>query len=76
MLDPGIATFRPILSRSFQAYAYGSAPKVIGIEVNSHFCEIQQNVVTKYGMQDRVLVLCADVCTEQDVLSVGKSSQG
>ncbi|XP_064622893.1 uncharacterized protein LOC135485089 isoform X1 [Lineus longissimus] len=54
----------------YAAYGYSSAAKVIGIEMNSHFCGIQQTVVAKYGMQDRVMVICADVCTQQDVLAI------
>jgi hypothetical protein len=34
-----------------QAYVYTKAAKIVGIEINSDFCNIQNKVVKKYNFQ-------------------------
>lgn len=49
-------------------YVYSQAAKLIGVEKNSYFYELQCQVIMKYGLKDRVQLLCADVCNVPDLL--------
>ena len=37
------------------------APCIVGVEIDPTFCHIQQQMVTKYGMKDRIQVLQEDI---------------
>ena len=54
---------------SSQGYVYSQAAKLIGVEKNLYFCELQNQVINKYSLGDRVQVLCADMCNVSDLLS-------
>lgn len=51
-----------------QACAYSQAQHIIGIEVNSYFTELQERVISKYGLSSRVHVVNDDVCNQKDLL--------
>jgi hypothetical protein len=34
-----------------QAYVYTKAAKIVGIEINADFCNIQNNIIKKYNFQ-------------------------
>lgn len=36
--------------------------------MNSFFCELQCQVVSKYNMADRVQVVCSDICNQASLL--------
>ena len=36
--------------------------------MNSFFCELQQQVISKYNMGSRVQVVCSDVCSQPRLL--------
>jgi len=39
-----------------KGYVYSQAKKVIGIEINDFFCNVQQEIIKKFGFEDRVQV--------------------
>ena len=39
-----------------QAYYFSDAQQIVGVEMNSELCELQNNVVDKYQMQDKIKV--------------------
>ncbi|XP_024941582.1 uncharacterized protein LOC107268352 isoform X2 [Cephus cinctus] len=41
----------------YGAYMYTDAKKIIGVEMNKDFCELQSKIVHKYNMQDRIDIL-------------------
>uniref|UniRef100_A0A8C7Z475 Zgc:109986 n=1 Tax=Oryzias sinensis TaxID=183150 RepID=A0A8C7Z475_9TELE len=51
----------------YGGYVYSSASKLVGLELSGDFVRMQNDMLQKYQMTDRVQVLHADVCT-QDVL--------
>ncbi|XP_034431685.1 uncharacterized protein zgc:109986 isoform X1 [Hippoglossus hippoglossus] len=51
----------------YGGYVYSSASRLIGLELSEDFVRLQNNMLQKYRLNDRVQVLQADVCT-QDVL--------
>jgi len=52
----------------YSAYLYTNAKKIIGIEKNSYFCNIQNDIVKKYNFGDRIQVIEADLFTKPEVL--------
>ncbi|XP_040916700.1 uncharacterized protein zgc:109986 isoform X2 [Toxotes jaculatrix] len=51
----------------YGGYVYSSASRLLGLELSEEFVRLQNNMILKYRLNDRVQVLHADVCT-QDVL--------
>uniref|UniRef100_A0A1A8J7G7 Methyltransferase type 11 domain-containing protein n=1 Tax=Nothobranchius kuhntae TaxID=321403 RepID=A0A1A8J7G7_NOTKU len=51
----------------YGGYLYSSASQLLGLELNEDFVRLQNEILQKYRLTDRVQVLHADVCT-QDVL--------
>ncbi|XP_026164141.1 uncharacterized protein LOC113131273 isoform X2 [Mastacembelus armatus] len=51
----------------YGGYVYSSACQLIGLELSEEFVQLQNDILHKYRLSDRVQVLHADVCT-QDVL--------
>ncbi|XP_022621872.1 uncharacterized protein LOC111237171 [Seriola dumerili] len=51
----------------YGGYVYSSASRLLGLELSEEFVQLQNNMLQKYRLNDRVKVLHADVCT-QDVL--------
>ncbi|XP_078314152.1 uncharacterized protein LOC111129813 isoform X2 [Crassostrea virginica] len=45
----------------YGAYLMSEAPCIVGVEIDPTFCHIQQQMVTKYGMKDRIQVFQKDV---------------
>lgn len=50
-----------------QGYVYSSASRLLGLEISEGFVRLQDSMLHKYKLTDRVQVLQADVCT-QDIL--------
>lgn len=51
-----------------QGYVYSSASHLIGLELNEEFVRLQNDVLDRYRLKDRVQVLHADVCTQDALL--------
>jgi len=41
---------------TLQAYLYSSASRILGVELDRSFCDLQERIVQKYNMADRVKV--------------------
>ncbi|XP_034051194.1 uncharacterized protein zgc:109986 [Thalassophryne amazonica] len=52
----------------YGGYVYSSASQLLGLEVSEEFVRLQNSVVEKYRLYDRVQVLHADVCTQAVLL--------
>ncbi|KAF4525802.1 hypothetical protein B566_EDAN009910 [Ephemera danica] len=50
----------------YAAHVYSTAASIVGIEMNHQLCQIQQDIVNKFGLQKRVQVVESDVllCSE------------
>uniref|UniRef100_S4RPR4 Zgc:109986 n=1 Tax=Petromyzon marinus TaxID=7757 RepID=S4RPR4_PETMA len=64
VLDVG-SRLGPVL---YGAYLYSSARRIVGVELSGEMCALQQAMLEKYHMADRVEVVCADICTQGDLL--------
>ncbi|XP_067335305.1 uncharacterized protein zgc:109986 isoform X4 [Channa argus] len=51
----------------YGGYVYSSASQLIGVELSEEFVQLQNDVLLRFRLNDRVQVLHADICT-QDVL--------
>lgn len=52
----------------YGAYHFSTIQKIIGVEINSDLCNLQQEIIEKYNMTDRVEIRCADICSELTLL--------
>uniref|UniRef100_A0A2I4AJ46 Uncharacterized protein zgc:109986 n=1 Tax=Austrofundulus limnaeus TaxID=52670 RepID=A0A2I4AJ46_AUSLI len=52
----------------YGGYVYSSASRLFGLEVNEDFVRLQNDIVHKYKLCDRVQVVHADVCTQEVLL--------
>ncbi|XP_062973875.1 uncharacterized protein LOC134392993 [Elgaria multicarinata webbii] len=52
----------------FGAFFYSSASQICGVEMNSDFCRLQEAVIGKYQLDERIKVLNADICTQSSLL--------
>ncbi len=52
------------------AYHLSSAKRIIGVEMNSWFCDMQRNIVKSRNMGDRITVIETDICSEQGQLQL------
>ncbi|XP_050923936.1 uncharacterized protein zgc:109986 [Lates calcarifer] len=52
----------------YGGYVYSSASQLIGLELSEDFVRLQNNMLHKYRLSDRVQVLHADVCTQDALL--------
>nr|XP_020442033.1 uncharacterized protein LOC109951720 isoform X1 [Monopterus albus] len=52
----------------YGGYVYSSASQLIGLELNEEFVRLQNDVLDRYRLKDRVQVLHADVCTQDALL--------
>ncbi|XP_041828680.1 uncharacterized protein zgc:109986 [Melanotaenia boesemani] len=52
----------------YGGYVYSSASQLLGLELNEEFVRLQNEMLHKYSMTDRVQVLHADVCTQDALL--------
>lgn len=49
-------SFLSIIYLYFQAYYFSSFEKIIGVEMNAELCHIQNEIVNKYGLGNRIKV--------------------
>ncbi|XP_071792578.1 uncharacterized protein [Asterias amurensis] len=52
----------------YGAYFYSGASRIVGIEINPELCAIQEDMVKKFSLRDRIQVINADVCTQATLL--------
>ncbi|XP_052769059.1 uncharacterized protein LOC128209180 isoform X2 [Mya arenaria] len=52
----------------YGAFLYSEAQCIYGIEIDTTFCQLQQGIVEKYNMMERVKVLHSDVLNQRDLL--------
>ncbi|XP_015271887.1 PREDICTED: uncharacterized protein LOC107114809 isoform X1 [Gekko japonicus] len=52
----------------FGGYFYSSASQIYGVEMNADFCHMQEVIVTKYQLDERIKVLNADIRTQASLL--------
>ena len=55
----------------YGAYYYSAASRIVGVEINSDLCRIEQGIVEKYKLGDRVSVVEGDMCTLGDLIRTG-----
>jgi len=65
LLDVG-SRFGAVL---YMGYEYSDAVKLIGVEYNSHFSKIQQEIIQEYNMTDRIEIRHSDIRNEEQLLS-------
>ncbi|KAI7898300.1 uncharacterized protein BX663DRAFT_525355 [Cokeromyces recurvatus] len=53
----------------YAGHLFTRARKIIGVEINEWFTKLQQDMITKYKMNDRVQVMCKDIQTMPELLS-------
>ncbi|GIY57121.1 hypothetical protein CDAR_466711 [Caerostris darwini] len=46
----------------YGAYYCSSASKIIGVEINQDLCKLQNHIIEKYNLQDRIQVICDNIC--------------
>ncbi|KAJ3122966.1 hypothetical protein HK098_002302, partial [Nowakowskiella sp. JEL0407] len=54
----------------YMAYLHSSFTNIIGLEKNQYFADLSASVVNKFGMNDRVQVVCADLKDRAELLQV------
>lgn len=52
----------------YGAYHFSPIKKIVGVEINSELCDLQQKITEKYRMHDRIEIRCADICSEPTLL--------
>ncbi|XP_029179989.2 uncharacterized protein [Acropora muricata] len=52
----------------YGAYHFSRIRKIVGVEINSDLCELQQEMIERHNMSDRVEVRCTDICNELKLL--------
>ncbi|XP_058471826.1 uncharacterized protein zgc:109986 isoform X2 [Solea solea] len=52
----------------YGGYVYSSASLLLGVELSEEFVRLQNNMVEKYRLNDRVQVVQADICTQVTLL--------
>ncbi|XP_048340749.1 uncharacterized protein LOC125426482 isoform X2 [Sphaerodactylus townsendi] len=52
----------------FGGYFYSSASQIYGVEMNADFCHLQEVIVAKYQLSERIKVLNADIRTQASLL--------
>jgi len=53
----------------YGAYEYTKAAKIVGIEFSKYFVDVQQQIVSKYNLGDRIELVCNDVRQCKPILS-------
>lgn len=56
----------------YGAYLLTAASKIIGVELNSEFCKLQERIVQKYNYKDRIEIICNNIFNRIDLVSFGK----
>ncbi|CBY08894.1 unnamed protein product [Oikopleura dioica] len=57
----------------YAAHLMTKAKEIIGIEIDDEWCKIQDNVVQKFGMQDRIKIVSDDVKSEKSKKILSKA---
>eukprot|EP00475_Leptophrys_vorax_P032021 TRINITY_DN4896_c0_g1_i1.p1 TRINITY_DN4896_c0_g1~~TRINITY_DN4896_c0_g1_i1.p1 ORF type:complete len:347 (-),score=114.33 TRINITY_DN4896_c0_g1_i1:33-1073(-) len=52
----------------YSGFCFSRASKVVGIEFNKYFCDLQNEMIDKYNLGSRVSVVCADVRSQEELL--------
>ncbi|KAK3593159.1 hypothetical protein CHS0354_039644 [Potamilus streckersoni] len=52
----------------YGAYVYSQASSIVGVEMDSSFCQLQNIIVQKYKMEDRVKVIQSDIQQQAELL--------
>ena len=57
-IENGASSQKTVLVCLFflQAYLYSEAKMIYGVEIDATFCQLQEKVIEKYNMKDRVQV--------------------
>jgi len=53
----------------YMGYLFSNAAQLIGVERNTYFCDVQQYIIERYRMQDRIKIVEADIITQGELLS-------
>ncbi|PRD26841.1 UNVERIFIED_CONTAM: hypothetical protein NCL1_36992 [Trichonephila clavipes] len=53
---------------SIDAYYCSAASKIIGVEINQDLCTLQNHIIDKYNLRDRIQVICNNVCNLPEVV--------
>ncbi|KAI8062267.1 S-adenosyl-L-methionine-dependent methyltransferase [Gongronella butleri] len=53
----------------YTGHLFTRAKRIIGVEINDWFCQLQQKTIKKYKMDDRVKVLCQDIQAVPELLN-------
>ncbi|OAD07622.1 hypothetical protein MUCCIDRAFT_31223 [Mucor lusitanicus CBS 277.49] len=53
----------------YSGHLFTRASKLIGVEINEWFTKLQQDMIKKYKMDDRVQVMCKDIQSMPELLS-------
>ncbi|CEP20162.1 hypothetical protein [Parasitella parasitica] len=53
----------------YSGHLFTRARKLIGVEINEWFAKLQQDMIQKYKMEDRVQVICKDIQDMPELLS-------
>ncbi|XP_062864081.1 uncharacterized protein zgc:109986 isoform X2 [Trichomycterus rosablanca] len=48
----------------YGGYLYSAAAQLVGVEISKEFVKLQTMIVEKYGFNDRVQVIHADICSQ------------
>ncbi|GFT23950.1 uncharacterized protein NPIL_432991 [Nephila pilipes] len=52
----------------YGAYYCSAASKIIGIEINQDLCSLQNHIIDKYGLGDRIQVICENICNLPEII--------
>ena len=52
----------------FGAFVYSQSSAIIGVEMNSELCNLAQNTINQFGMQNRIKIVNAELSTRLDLL--------
>ncbi|XP_022708662.1 uncharacterized protein LOC111271892 isoform X1 [Varroa jacobsoni] len=53
----------------YGAYLMSGASRIIGVELNSDLCTLQESVIQRFSMNDRIQIVNADIVSLPDVLA-------
>uniref|UniRef100_A0AAV2JFR0 Methyltransferase type 11 domain-containing protein n=1 Tax=Knipowitschia caucasica TaxID=637954 RepID=A0AAV2JFR0_KNICA len=52
----------------FGGHVFSSASGLVGVELNQDFVTVQNQVIQKYGFEDRVQVVHSDICSQDSLV--------
>jgi len=53
----------------YGAYYYSQAEKIVGVEINADFCKLQEEMISSFGLSDRVSVVLGNMCAQGQLLA-------